>query len=211
MKNSMGLGWVLGAVVCLPLVAGCGSAPASTEGESVGEATLELSTVPSGALCLQVIGTGASAVNTTAPLTANTSSASISLSRLPLGTSTVTANVFNAACSAISGQQPAWVADPQTVTFRAGVVTNLTLTFRPDNPVAVNANFIGNVTDVTGGIGSAAIVMSDGTVRMAGAYWPVFPSGNTFANLGTLTGVVQLVAPRDYNRFPNGFSCARKT
>ena len=137
---------IVGLAACLGgLTFGCGGGEDGGD-EAVGAATLELSTVPSGAQCLQLIGTGASAFNVTATLTPGTSSQTITLGRLPLGASTVNANVYNVACSSLSGATATWIADPQAVTFRAGVITKLTLTLRPNNSVSVDANFIGRAT-----------------------------------------------------------------
>jgi hypothetical protein len=95
-----------GAVVCVlgPAVVACGApGDAGEEGEPLGEASIELSTVPAGAQCLQVTGSSGISFSVTAPLTGGASSASVALGRLPLGTGTVNASVFNAACSSLSG------------------------------------------------------------------------------------------------------------
>ena len=177
MWKSFGFGagvWRL--VLGLPWLAACGSgADSGSDNEPVGQATLQLTTVPSGAQCLQVIGAGASAFNVTSALTGGASSSSIGLSRLPLGSSTITANVFDVACSAIAGAQPSWVADPQPVTFRAGVPANLTLTFRQQNPLVVSANFVGNIADFSLGSTATGLVLGDGTVRVTGSNW--YPLG----------------------------------
>ncbi len=210
MLKSLGLGaGVLGVVLGLPFLAACGSgADSGSDGEPVGEARLQLTTVPTGSLCLQVIGTGASAFNVTAALTAGSSSSAISLSRLPLGSTSLSANVFGVACSAIAGVQPTWVADAQSVTFRVGVPANVTLNFRQQNPLVVSANFVGNITDLTMGVGTSGLVMSDGTVRLAGTGggWSPLASGLTFANPGTLSGVAALAPSKAGYQ-----ACARTT
>ena len=202
---------VVGAVIGVPFLVACGAGPGSSEeGEPIGEASLQLTTVPTGATCLQVVGTGASAFNVTSALTAGASSASIALSRLPLGTSSVTANVYGVACSGIAGVQPTWVADPQTVTFRAGVPANISLTFRQLNPLVVSANFVGNITDLNVGYFTAGLVLSDGTVRTAGSAawaWTPLPGNKTFMNPGGFSGIAAIAVPRDY--FAHG--CARTT
>src|SRR5438552_3418214 len=100
-------------LAALPLV-GCGGAePGGSADESVGEATLELSSVPTGAQCLQVVGSGGLTFTATATLTAGASSASVSLGRLPLGSGTINASVFDVACASLAGATPTWIADAQ--------------------------------------------------------------------------------------------------
>lgn len=182
----------------VPLLA-CGAADQEGLDEPVGEAIVEISTVPAGAQCLQVVGTGAAAFNVTNTLTPGASSASVSLGRLPLGSSTINASVYDVACSAISGVLPSWVADSQSVTFRAGVVTNLTLTLKANNPVVANANFVGNIVSIVAGYDATGLVLSDGTTRTAGNWTPL-NGGSTFTNANSsLTGVTVLAAPATYN------------
>lgn len=187
----------------------CGGENAAS-GEAIGTATLEISTVPAGAQCLQVIGTGASSFNATAALTPGTSSASVSLARLPLGESTVNASVYDVACASIAGVLPTWVADPQSVTFRAGVATTLTLNLRQQNPVLVNANFVGNIVSMTAGYAATGLLLSDGTARNAGLWSPMGTGGAIFSTWTTPSpqlpaGVVELDAPRAFN----GHGCSR--
>jgi hypothetical protein len=186
---------------------GCSGEDAGSE-EAIGTAALEISTVPAGAQCLQVIGTGPSSFNVTAALTPGTSSASVSLARLPLGESTLNANVYDVACASIAGVQPTWVADPQSVTFRAGVATTLTLNLRQQNPVLVNANFVGNIVSMTAGYAATGLVLSDGTARNAGWWSPMGTGGAIFSTWTSPllpAGVVELDAPRGFN----GHGCSR--
>ena len=191
------------AVVCLvgAGVIGCGApAPgtdAGEDGELLGEASVALTTVPTGAQCLQVTGSSGLSFSVTAPLTSGSSSATLSLGRLPLGTGTINASVFNAACSALAGQTATWVADPQTATFRVGVVTSLTLNLRQNNDVGVNANFIGNISDISAGWWTTALVMADGTVRTAGYWDPALPRNLTLLPTAGFSNVVEFVPSRD--------------
>lgn len=196
----VGLGLCFGA-----FTVACGEGGNGAPDEEVGAATLELSTVPTGAQCLQLIGTGTAAFNVTATLTPGASSQSVTVGRLPLGASTVTANVFDVACSSIGGATATWLADTQTVTFRAGVVTKLTLTLRPNNPVSVNANFIGNIVSVAGGHTSSGLVLSDGSTRLTGDWSPLGSSTTFSLNPASLTGILELAPPK-YN---NAHACAR--
>jgi alpha-tubulin suppressor-like RCC1 family protein len=202
--KSMGLRSGVFMVCVGGLVLACGG-EADDTGEPIGTATIEISTVPAGAQCLQVIGTGAAAFNVTAPLTPGVSSATVSLGRLPLGAATVSASVFDAACASLAGATATWLAETQSVTFRAGVATKLTLNLRPNNAVTVNANFIGNIVSMTAGYQTTGLVLGDGTTRTAGNWNPA-GGGSIFTdNNPALTGIVELEAAKIYN----AHACAR--
>ncbi|MEO8903960.1 MAG: hypothetical protein ABI488_16650 [Polyangiaceae bacterium] len=191
---------VSGALVCLAALpfAGCGGDPGNS-GEPVGEAVLQLTSVPTGAQCLQVVGSSGVTFSATAAITAGASSASVSLGRLPLGSGTINASVFDVACSAIATATPSWLADSQTTTFRAGVITTLRLNLRANNPVVANVNFVGNVVAMNAGYDTTGLVLSDGSVRLAGNWYPL-PGGNVFAKPATtFSGVLGLAAPKVYN------------
>lgn len=182
----------------------CGGAEPGGSDESVGEAVVELSTVPAGAQCLQVVGTGASSFSLTVPLTAGASSASLSLGRLPLGSSTINASVYDVACASLAGASPTWVADTIGANFKVGWVTSLTLTLHQINPVVANANFVGNIVSIAAGAGTTALVMSDGTVRTAGSWYPLTDS-NVFTKQSALAGVLEMGPPG----FDLDHACAR--
>jgi hypothetical protein len=184
------------------LVAGCGGED-DAGGEAIGTAMLEISTVPTGAQCLVVGGTGVATFTVTAALTPGATSANISLGRLPLGASTINANVYDAACGSISGVLPSWVAEPQTVTFRAGVVTSLVLNLRPNNVVSATANFVGNVVAMSAGYSSSGLVLADGSVRTAGN-WSPFAGPTIYTNEPALTGIKELAPKKLF-----GHACAR--
>ncbi|HXK17964.1 MAG TPA: RCC1 domain-containing protein, partial [Polyangiaceae bacterium] len=190
-------------LAALPLLACSGAEPGDSD-ESVGEARLELTTVPSGAQCLQVVGSAGVTFTATAALTAGASSASVSLGRLPLGSGTINASVFDVACASIAGVTPSWIADAQTATFRAGVITTLSLNLRANNPVIASANFVGNITSINAGYETSGLVLSDGTVRLAGGWYPL-PGGNVFTKPSGLSGVLGLAPPKTYN----AHGCAR--
>jgi len=192
------------AILAASSLLACGGAEPGSSDESVGEAVVELSTVPAGSQCLQVIGTGTSSFSLQIPLTAGASSASLSLGRLPLGSSTINASVYDVACASLAGASPTWVADTIGANFKAGWVASLTLTLHPINPVVANANFVGNIVSIATGAGTTALVMSDGTVRTAGSWYPL-PDSNVFTKQSALAGVLEMG--------PTGFdldhSCAR--
>jgi Regulator of chromosome condensation (RCC1) repeat len=191
-------------LAALPL-AGCGGAEPGDSGESVGQAEFQLTTVPTGAQCLQVVGSAGVTFSATAALTAGASSTSVSLGRLPLGSGTINASVFDVACSALAGATPSWIADSQSATFRPGVITTLTLNLRANNPVVASANFVGNIVSMSAGYDASGLVLSDGSVRLAGNWSPLPGGGSVFAKPTALTGVLEIAAPHIYN----GHSCAR--
>lgn len=203
MRTYSGIAGLVVGLLAVPL-AGCGGAEPGSDSESTGEAVLELSTVPTGAQCLQVIGSGGVSFNVTAALTAGASSASVSLGRLPLGTGTINASVFDVACSALVGATPTWIADAQSATFRVGVITTLNLNLRANNPVIANANFVGNIVSLTAGYFTSGLVMSDGTVRSAGNWYPL-ATNSVFTKVTGLSGVLGLAAKAG----SNGHGCVR--
>lgn len=204
MRTYSGIAGLVVGLLAVPL-AGCGGAEPGSDSESTGEAVLELSTVPTGAQCLQVIGSGGVSFNVTAALTAGASSASVSLGRLPLGTGTINANVYDVACSALTGATPSWIADTQSATFRVGVVTTLTLNLRANNPVIANANFVGNIVSLNAGYFTTALVMADGTARTTGNWYPV-TSSSVFAKPTGMPAGLLGITPKAWS---NGHGCAR--
>ncbi len=185
----------------LAVTAACGSSggndsPGETGPVDVGgfgQVSLAIATVPASVQCVQVVAAGSSTVTTNLTVTPGASSVTLSLGTLPLGSVTFTGQAYNAACSAIASQQPSWIADSQTVNLRAGVVPSLMLTFRPDNPVAATASFVGNVAQVVLGPTATAIVYADGTVRATGCF-PGLPSScvDTLTPVPFLSNVTQV-------------------
>ena len=112
--------------------------------------------------------TGTSIVSQSFAVDPGASSVSLALGELPLGSVSISGQAFNVACASTAGISPSYVADPQTTILKAGLVTNLTMTFRPDNPVGATANFVGNVVDVEVGGEETYFLMSDGTVHASG-------------------------------------------
>jgi hypothetical protein len=168
-----------------------GCAPhAGGESNLVGEANLAVTTVPPSVQCIQISVAGSSTVTRNLPVTTGGSTIGLSLGQLPLGAATISGQAFSQACTAISGQTPTWIADPQQVVLQAGLVSSLTITFRQNNAVNATANFAGNVSQVAVGGTNVSLVLSDGTVRSAGDYW--LGSALSFVQVASLTNVSQL-------------------
>jgi alpha-tubulin suppressor-like RCC1 family protein len=135
------------------VAAGCASdpsAPAAAEaGDDVATVEVALTSVPGGVQCIRLVATpsAGSATTKTFTVTAGSSSASLQIGPVAPGTYTLSGDAFNLACTSISGVAP-WTADPVSVTVRAGLATTLTMTFRKNSPITVNANFINNVLGV---------------------------------------------------------------
>jgi hypothetical protein len=172
-------------------------AGAGSGGETTGQVSLEITVVPPGVQCIQINATGSTTVSQTFSVTPGAGTVgSLSLGELPIGQVAITGAAFNVACGSIAGAQPSWVADKQTVTIQGGVITSLTITFRPDNAVTGTANFVGNVVQVAEAYSEIQLVLSDGTVRAAGV---VFNNGlisdPVFATVPGLSSVVQVALP----------------
>jgi hypothetical protein len=196
-------------VVAAMLSVHCGSGtPSGGPAESTGSISLRITTVPSGVQCIQINVLGSSLVTESFSVTAGSSSANLSLGQLPLGQVTVNGQAFSSACTAISGQTATWIADPDIVTLQAGVVSNLALTFRPNNPVGGSATFVGNVTSIGMGTQQLGIVFSDGSVRAAGQVPGFTTNPASFVTLSSLTNVVQFAPSTPPSQFQsNAFDC----
>jgi alpha-tubulin suppressor-like RCC1 family protein len=193
------VGQRLALVVALVLLCSCGSgsptSPASgSRAEGTGQLSLAITTVPPGVQCISITATGAYTVTQTFAATPGAGTvASLALGELPLGAVAITGQAFNVACAAIGSSQPSWVADKQTVNLAQGVITSLTITFRPDNAVTGTPTFVGNVVQLSVGASDIALVMSDGTVEATG-YVGSFSNTTTFGVVSTLTNVQQLAS-----------------
>jgi alpha-tubulin suppressor-like RCC1 family protein len=171
-----------------------------------GGVELALTMIPSGIQCVKVTVTVGS--QTVSPplltVTAGASSASLNLGQLPAGNATFNGTAFNVACSAVTSSTVAnWIADPTTAPLMSGVVTQVALTFRRNNPVTVSANFLDNIAELAVGVSASYARMSDGTVKEWGNAGDGLFS-QVPAPVPGLTNVVQIAAGDD-------FACARKT
>jgi len=178
---------VLGALCGGLGVVGCGSLPdgPTESGDTLGTASIALTQVPSPVQCIRVVASGSSVVTTNLSVTVGSSSASLNIGRLPLGPTQFSASAFDLPCSGVGTAQPSWVADNVTTTLRAGVPATVGLTFRTDNSVTVNANFVQSALEIAPlrfSFGNA-LVMADNTLRTTGFVFGV-TSTTTFTNVG---------------------------
>lgn len=184
---------------------GCAAAPDSEESEDLGSAELSLVQVPSSVLCIRVVATGSTTVTTNLSVTAGSSTASLNLGRLASGNTQFSAQAFDTACTSVGSTAPSWISDPASAVIRAGVATAVSLTFRPNNPVTVNANFVANVGSVAVGRFATYVRMADGSVRFFGADtaagWSLSPST---APMYGLSDIAELGSGTN-------FQCARRT
>jgi alpha-tubulin suppressor-like RCC1 family protein len=196
------------ALFCLLALAGCG-APSERGPESLGEARIELTNVPTAVQCVEIVAavSGPSGVETSStlfPVSPGASTASLAVGRLPLGSAAISGNAYALACTdtTLATTQPTWVSNTAQVNLIAGVTPKVSLTFRPNQPVNVSANFLQGVQSLTRGAYSYATVMSDGTVRQWG-YTGCCNQASP-ASVTGLTTVAEVASGL-------GFACARKT
>jgi alpha-tubulin suppressor-like RCC1 family protein len=187
-------------------IAGCGApADGSADSANLGQAHLSLLTVPSNILCVQVkvtIGTQTTTVNVN--IDPAVATPVLSLGQLPLGSATFNSSAFTQACSTVTSSTiAAWISDPVTTTLQAGVVANVDLTFRRNNPVNATVDFLDNVAAISSGFASTYARMVDGTVKQWGKF-SATQATSTPQNVPGLTGAIQVVAGIE-------FACARKT
>jgi hypothetical protein len=152
-------------------IAGCGGAgeePFGGEEGPTATAAFELTNVPTAVQCIRVsagVGTGVVASKTFA-VTAGASSANLQFGNIQPGTYLFTGDAFNVSCASI-GSVGDWIADPVSLTLRAGVSSSATLTLRKNPAPTITANFVNNV--VAASIGSSsAYVATDGGILQAG-------------------------------------------
>jgi hypothetical protein len=168
-----------------------GSPASGGAGAGTGQVSLAITIVPPGVQCIQITATGSYTVTQNFAATPDAGTVgSLALGELPLGSVAITGQAFNVACASIASQQPSWVADKQVVNLQEGVVTSLTITFRPDNPVTGTPTFVGDVVQVVTG-GFTGLLMSDGTVEAAGSV-PFLSNSPSFVVVPGLSNVAQL-------------------
>ena len=177
-------------------VAGCGSEnPGNLSATEEQPSSIEfaLTALPSTVQCVRVTATptsGAATVKT------GTSASAIAVGTMTPGTYTVSGDAFNVACTSISGAGN-WIADPISVTVKPGVTANVTLTFRKNNPLTANANFVNNVQSVamgpfSSGIGTDGGVLQSGNIISSKVFTrasfntfdPTVAAGNAVTSLG---------------------------
>jgi alpha-tubulin suppressor-like RCC1 family protein len=174
------------------------------ENPDVAEMRVALTMVPSGVLCVQVkVAVGSQTVTRNLDVMAGASSVKLPLGQLPAGQATVTGSAFAVACSAVTSTTTAqWIADAAMATLQPGLVTDVELTFRRNNPVTATVNFLDNVAEITTATESTYARMTNGTVKQWG-------------NVGTSVFLVPTDVPGLTNAIQvavgSNFACARRS
>lgn len=183
--------WAVGWVVALAGFSTSCSGPEQGDAEDVGSVELELTTVPTGISCVRVTTTG---VTKDVAVASGSSSATLSLGTLQAGTLTFNASAYAQACTTAGFPTvaPAWIADPVSATLAPGVLTTLPMTFRQNNPVSVNANFVANIVSAKASGSVNAFIMQDGSVKGCG--FGLSPD----APIAGLTNVKQVVSGSEH-------------
>jgi len=182
------------AVVCA-LLSGCGAGDpsgrddaTSGEAENIGEAVFELMTIPTGVGCVRLTVTGSSTVVKDFSLAAGASTATLNMDRLPLGNVVVSGEAYATTCGTGS---TLYVGDPAAATLKAGLISNIALTFRKNNPVSASVNFVGNVQAISAQ-NAVTYALIDGNVF----WWGYNSASGTTSMVPTaftgLTGVTEL-------------------
>jgi alpha-tubulin suppressor-like RCC1 family protein len=168
--------------------AGCGSDPVGSgfyeDDENLGEAEFELAAIPSGVGCVRITVTGTSTVTKDFTLASPASTAALNMDRLPLGTVTIDGAAYQTTCGTGSAL---YIADKTTALLEPGIVSKLGLTFRKNNPVSADVNFVGNVQALRAG-GSSTYVVIDGLVYG----WGQLPNSLVPLQVSGLTDVIDV-------------------
>lgn len=128
------------AVFALGALGGCEGV--ESPGEDLGQVSVSLAVVPADIQCLRVTGEGADRsvvrdldIGGAAPLTAT-------LTGIPLGAVTFSAEAFAAACADVTKSTVAdWVSDPTTVSVALGHVASVDLTMHRNGRAKVTIAF----------------------------------------------------------------------
>lgn len=119
-----------------------------------GELVAELTTVPSGVLCLKLTSSNGN-VSKLITVSAGGSSATASLGQLALGPTTVTAAAYNVACGSITATTaPTWLGEPLETEVRAVGTQMLRLTLVPAGNTNVTVDFVNPVVAIEAGMGN---------------------------------------------------------
>jgi alpha-tubulin suppressor-like RCC1 family protein len=187
---------------------GCsGSDELEASGDEAGLGTVifELSAVPQNVACIRIAVTGAQFVVKDFSVAPGQATSSLLMSRLPLGPVDIAGAAYNQSCTSIGSNAAAWVADPSNVVLEAGIVSTLDLTFRRNNAVTANVNFVGNVEALEAG-GDATVAVIEGEVyawgTLASAYYP------TPAKVSNLTGIASVGLSSTHGCAVNGVGVA---
>ena len=119
---------------------GCGD---DTPAADVGQATAALTLAPKDARCIVIATTGTTTVTKQFNVSPS-GNAVFNLTGLPVGSATMTAQAYGVQCSSITGQQPTYVSDAQSVTISAATPIMVTFQMRPNGTLgggSVSVNF----------------------------------------------------------------------
>jgi len=147
-------------------------AACSTYEGPVGSARANITQVPAGVACVQIIAAAGRTVTYSADVMAGSSS-QLSLDNVPVGNVTFTAFAFAASCAATAGTKPTWASAPTLGTILPGQVTDISLTLDPVGSANVGVSFNtdggsdGGTTTDAGSDGGGAALCGNG-VRETG-------------------------------------------
>ena len=123
---------------------GCMGGVGEPSGEGLGQVSVSLAVVPADIMCLRVTGDGPDrnvvrdvdiAVAAMGPITAT-------LTGIPLGPVTFTAEAFGAVCTDVTKSTVAdWVSDPTTVSVSLGHIASVELTMHRNGRAKVTIDF----------------------------------------------------------------------
>lgn len=206
MRRSGSGSWV-GVLAASVALLGCGAVPdsgdvganANASTENVGSITFELNTVPNGVGCVRIVVTGSTTVTSNSATMAGTNNYVVNMDRLPLGPVTITGAAYASSCGTGAAL---YVADTALATIETGVVTTLPLTFRKNNAVLADVNFVGNITKLAAGAGSNALVV-DGNVYV----WGQINGASAPTLVNALSNVVDVQLDQTLGK---GTACALK-
>jgi cysteine-rich repeat protein len=108
-----------------------------------GAATFAITQTPPDVRCVQITAVGSRAVSRRFPLAEGQSTASLSLTGLPLGDLTFSGAAFSISCGAIEvDTAPDWIADPVTATVVTGPAIVVHLEFRRNGQASAIVDFV---------------------------------------------------------------------
>src|SRR5512134_984297 len=142
------VGIAMGAMLIIVTSSGCrngSSADNKIDASRVpeeGAAVLMVSQAPADTQCVQITAEGNRTVIRVFPVTPGQSTATLSMSGLPVGDVTFTGAAFSANCGAVSQSvEPEWVAEPVAVVVVSSPAVTVPLVFRRNGQATVNADF----------------------------------------------------------------------
>ena len=147
------------------------------DSESVGSASIAISSVPSNVVCIQV--TSADSVRSTTQSFNVTPGQStvLQLSNLPTGSDTFTGAAFSTSCSLVTSSSiPNWVGAPVVASINSASATPVTIVLTPNGQSQLTVDFEG---DGDGGVADGGSTTDAGGITYTG-------SGTITANTGNL-------------------------